>query len=839
MRYYIGIDLGTTNSAICSYDGIDSRIWKSPEQNDVTPSAIFIDKRGNKHIGKRAYDRAPVSPGSSATLFKRIMGTKTPIKFESLGIEKTPVECSSEILKVLYGYLPEEIRQSEEVGVVITVPAAFNQMQKDATVQAAEMAGIGMVALMQEPVAAVMSVMRHQKNDGRFLIYDLGGGTLDIAIAESLSGRVNLLANGGIARCGGRDFDQLLFDNIVRPWLNDNYNLPENFSVDPNYTKLIRLCTWAIERAKIELSAREETSIILTDEETRTSDKDGQEIYIDIPISRNRYIEIIDDKVEETIDAARETLEKAHLTTHDIQNIIYVGGPTNFKPLRDKVAFELGLQNQNDTVSSGINPMTAVAEGASIFAESIDWETESKGRKGSKGKLVTQDELGLTFNYISRTPSNKAKIGVKLGSNDFENFEFQVDSLDTGWTTGRMHLDDGIALSVSLSQDGPNHFKVSVYDKHGDAVKLNDDEIVIVKTAATVDAIPASHTISIEALDKLGGRPVLKTLVEAGDPLPKKGSAIFKSAETLKAGAPGSINIKLWEGEIKDEVNDNRLIGTIKISGSDFDHGVISAGSDIKCDFEMRDSGHIFVDIEVPSISRAFNNSGKSFYSRPEGELDFNDAGELIENEVSHIVDRIDNILDVVNSPRLVKARTGISEALDKFQKESTADRAQEIYEKIMNAKKLLARVRKENLKEIRTLDHSNVVGLFNEYVRKFAKPIEERAFDTLATTAGQAIDDTTSQTFEEHLDELKSRNFEILWQQDWFVVEKFKYMVEAPYNFTDKAEYQRLSEEGWDCLSKDDIQSLRAVVAHLSTFQLTTVSESDMLESANIIAKN
>ena len=109
MKNFIGIDLGTTNSAISSFDGIQTRVWKSPEQNDVTPSVIYIDKR-SKYFGKRAYDNEPYNPDNSAKLFKRLMGTSTPIEFPALGLSKTPEECSAEILKVLYGYLPEEVR---------------------------------------------------------------------------------------------------------------------------------------------------------------------------------------------------------------------------------------------------------------------------------------------------------------------------------------------------------------------------------------------------------------------------------------------------------------------------------------------------------------------------------------------------------------------------------------------------------------------------------------------------------------------------------------------------------------------------------------------------------
>src|SRR6185503_17427327 len=127
---YVGIDLGTTNSAICSFDGEKLKLYKSPEQHDVTPSAIFIDKRGNKFVGARAYNNAARNPDNAATLFKRLMGTSTPIKLPAVDLTMTPEQCSAEVLRVLFGYLPEEIRNAGETGTVITVPAAFNQMQK-------------------------------------------------------------------------------------------------------------------------------------------------------------------------------------------------------------------------------------------------------------------------------------------------------------------------------------------------------------------------------------------------------------------------------------------------------------------------------------------------------------------------------------------------------------------------------------------------------------------------------------------------------------------------------------------------------------------------------------
>jgi len=472
MNNYVGIDLGTTNSAICSYDGSESRIWKSPEQNDVTPSAILIDRRGNKYLGKRAYDSAPWQHGNAALLFKRIMGTSTPVLLPAVNLIKTPEECSAEILKVLFGYLPEEIRNDPETGTVITVPAAFNQMAKDATMQAARMAGIGKIALMQEPVAAVMSVMRKRKADGIFLIYDLGGGTLDIAVAENIGGRVNLLAHGGVEMCGGRDFDRLLMNNIVQPWLLNNFDLPEDFSANPQFKTLSRAALWATERAKIELSAKEGAVVMLPEDEMRCRDLAGNDIYLEIPLKRQQLDELIAEKISESIDAARETLSKAGLTPNDLERIVFVGGPTNYKPLRDKVASQLGIPGSTD-----VNPMTAVAEGASLFAESIDWSSQVRSRKSTRGHISSGGKLALGFNYIARTPDLKAKIAVQLTGQVAPGTEFQIDSIDTGWTSGRLTIKHGATVDVTLAKTGENTFKVFVFDPVGGPMALQRTEL--------------------------------------------------------------------------------------------------------------------------------------------------------------------------------------------------------------------------------------------------------------------------------------------------------------------------------------------------------------------------
>ena len=264
------------------------------------------------------------------------------------------------------------------------------------------------------------------------------------------------------------------------------------------------------------------------------------------------------------------------MSPHDVERVVFVGGPTQYKPLRDKVAFELGIAPSTD-----VNPMTAVAEGAAVFAESIDWASQSRGRKSARGAISAGGALDLSFNYIARTPDSKARVVAKVGGTAAAGTEFQIDSLDTGWSSGRMALKDGATVELSLAKPGENTFKVFVFDSKGGPVALKEDKIVIARTAASIDAIPASHSIGVEAREKLGGRLVLDYLVREGDQLPKKGKKVFKAEESLKAGSAGSIKFKLWEGEIADPINDNRFIGMFEIKGSDFDDGVIAAGAEL------------------------------------------------------------------------------------------------------------------------------------------------------------------------------------------------------------------------------------------------------------------
>ncbi len=811
MENYIGIDLGTTNSAICTFDKEtqQTRVWKSPEQNDVTPSAIYINRQGNEYLGQRAYNTAPRSPDNCATLFKRFMGTNTPIELSAVSQTFTPEECSAKVLKTLFGYLPEEIRNSDNIGTVITVPAAFDQMQKNATLAAAEMANIGKVELAQEPVTAVMSYMKVSGgSDGIFLLYDLGGGTLDIAIAESIRKRVAILAHGGIQMCGGRDFDRKLVDNIVRPWLHENFDLPDDLANNPTFKPLIRLATWATERAKIELSAKGESIISLSEVEIGTNDLDGEEIYLDVPLNRNTYDELIADQINDTIDAARETLSKTGYTPNDIECIVWVGGPTHYKPLRDKVAFELGIKGDK----LDVNPMTAVAEGASIIAESTDWNAPKVRAKTNQeeghSEPESDSEFTFNFNYRDQTPDDTTKIAVQLEGQVPNGTEFQVDSLDSAWTSGRIPLKHGQTVDVTLINTGSNTFKIAVYDNLGKSIK--QEEIIIRKVDISIDKIPSAESIALEVVRKqedvgnIGIEPDLEFLVEEGELLPKEGNITVYAAESLEAGSTNSLNFRLRE---IDSMGRKKPMALLSIYGTDFAEGSIPVNTPLNCFYKKPRGGNIEFEVEVD-----IGGNNRTF-----DEVLYNEEPTLSTVQIfeiaRYILTRIDHIQKLVgDDPKLEQARKKVEPALMLEEDESDHEKIMQAHDANLTAKKLLDEVEMdpENRKKICHIDLDRVIKDFDVNIRQFARSAEASEFDKLADTAQRSIDNNDDD-FHEHVGELRGRIFQILWRQDWFVIEQFNYFANSPHLFTDQDRFEELVHIGNRLIEHPEIQDILA----------------------------
>lgn len=802
MKRYIGIDLGTTNSVICSFDGVQTRIWKSPDQSDVTPSAIYVDKHGHRYYGRRAYESAPSDDQNAATLFKRYLGTDKKFSFAATGEELTPEECSAEILRVLFGYLPDEWQQDPETATVITVPAAFNQMKKDATLQAADLARIGRVAVMQEPVAAVMSTMKDEPIDGIFIVYDLGGGTFDISVAEHLCGQVNLLAQGGKEMCGGRDWDRLIWREIALPWLRQQFNLPPDVEKSAQYRRLRQLSLYACEQAKIELSSRDDAYIQMDEYRIAQKDLDGEEIYLDIPLTRDQLTSLVEHLLTLTVDITRETIQKAGVQLEDVYKIVFIGGPTVYPPLQRYVMNALGISHKGLS-----NPMTAVAEGASIFAESIDWSSSLHERKEIYHRALEAD---FEINHESRVSADTASIA--LVRRNGKDFSAEVVSESDGWTSGRVAFRGRGIIHVPLRGEGANAFRLSLFDDQGQPVALDNSQIIVERVFATITAIPSSHSILLKALDRMGGKPVPVFLIKENEHLPHRGSALLKAGKRLVSGSSQALTFTLWEGEIIDPIEDNRYIGTYRIQGTSFSSGVIEQGADIICDYEVSESGQLRLGATVPSVRAVFES--KNFYSRFEGQLSLSDPSGLLAS-ANHLQSRIEELQSASFSMELEAISQRLGELCRALQ-EDDPEAIQQAANDLLDCQRDLARFRHEHLKEFQIAELRRYAFAKNDY-RDEMSDEDAANLDKLYANARRTIE-YHCEDFETALSQYRRASFQALQGCDRYLKDQFQYRVDKPEDYEDQKRFRKLKAEGQSHIANGEFGKLRGVISQLDS---------------------
>ena len=322
--------------------------------------------------------------------------------------------------------------------------------------------------------------------------------------------------------------------------------------------------------------------------------------------------------------------------------------------------------------------------------------------------------------------------------------------------------------------------------------------------------------------------------MKAGDPLPQKGVLKFRSGETLRAGSPGALNFKLWEGGIREPIEDNVFIGTFRVSGADFEDGIIATGAEIHCEYEISDGGNIRLDISVPDIGGSFS-SAHNYYARQDAQLDYAQAASLVAVEANATIGRIDEFAKHIDDARIEKIRARIAKAgaidVDRAEPEET----KQALDEIRAARRDISVLRKDHLKSIRQVDLDGILESFDGWAREFARPEEREAFDALVRTAQHSID-TNGSDFESHLAELRSKNINAVWRSDDFIVERFHWLSQSPEQFIEQTRYEALIQRGRSALAQQNFDLLRDILIELDGLRFTRVGEEEMLAMTNIV---
>ena len=349
MSKVIGIDLGTTNSVVSVMEGGEPTVITNPEGSRITPSVVGFTKDGQRLVGQLAKRQAVSNPDRTIASIKRHMGDpsyKVTIDDKSY----TPQEISAMILQKLKAdaeaYLGESVSQA-----VITVPAYFNDSQRQATKDAGKIAGLEVLRIINEPTAAALAYGLDKDDDETVLVFDLGGGTFDVSILELSGGTFEVLATNGDTHLGGDDFDQAVMDWMVAEFKKEN-----NIDLSQDKMAAQRLKE-AAEKAKIELSSMTQTSINLP---FITADATGPK-HLDLTLSRAKFDELTRDLVERTMEPTRKAMADAELSGSDINKIILVGGSSRIPAVQEAIRSFLSKEP-----SKGVNPDECVSVGAAI-----------------------------------------------------------------------------------------------------------------------------------------------------------------------------------------------------------------------------------------------------------------------------------------------------------------------------------------------------------------------------------------------------------------------------------------------------------------------------------------
>ena len=348
MSKIIGIDLGTTNSCVAVMEGGEPVVIANSEGARTTPSVVGFTKTGDRLVGQVAKRQAITNPENTVASIKRYMGTDHKVTLN--GKEYTPQQVSAMILQKLKAdaeaYLGETVTDA-----VITVPAYFNDSQRQATKDAGTIAGLNVKRIINEPTAASLAYGIDKEADQKIMVYDLGGGTFDVSIIEMGDGVTEVLATNGDTHLGGDDFDQRIID-----WMADAFQTENGIDLRKDKMAAQRLKE-AAEKAKIELSSAMSSQINLP---FITADATGPK-HLDMTLTRAKFNELTADLVDRTMTPVRKALQDAGLRPSDLKKVLMVGGSTRIPAVYDAVKKELNCEP-----FKGINPDECVAVGAAI-----------------------------------------------------------------------------------------------------------------------------------------------------------------------------------------------------------------------------------------------------------------------------------------------------------------------------------------------------------------------------------------------------------------------------------------------------------------------------------------
>ena len=584
---HVGIDLGTSNSAIALFDGETASVVANASGETLTPSVVRIDARGARTVGRRAVRGLDGDPANTRGEWKRLMGTAERLPFEASGAALLPEELSAEVI----GSLLADARDAagfKPRAAVISTPALFELPQNHATARAGRLAGLEEVVLIQEPIASAIAAgwRAGQEGSGSWLVFDLGGGTLDVSLLETTDGRLRVLDHAGDNFLGGKDMDGALVEWALAELGRRRHPDARADQASPRGRRLLARLRSACEQAKIELSRAERAAIALSDPGVEVGGAD-----IDIEIARAELDAIVAPFIARSLTAVQGLLARNQHAPGDVARVVLVGGPTLMPALRARIGELFGGR-----IATGVDPMTIVARGAALYAASVGLDATPAARAPAPTA-----GLALRIEHPSVTADVEPFVVGRCLGDPARPDRVRIEREDGAWTgaDAKLSAEGSFVIQVRLERGRRNTFRVRAFDRGGGEVAVSTPGFAIVHGVSIGDP-PLARAIGIARADDS-----THVYFAKGTPLPARRTFAHHTARPIAAGSgDDALAVPIVQGE-SYRAHRNRLIGMLHLRGLD---RALPAGSRIEVTLELDRSGQLATRADVPGTGQTFED---------------------------------------------------------------------------------------------------------------------------------------------------------------------------------------------------------------------------------------
>lgn len=804
-----GIDLGTSNSLIAKFDKGNVEVFKNPNGFKETLPSVVGFRNDRILVGDQARTYLQRDPKSVVSRFKRKMGTSETFKIKSLGVSKSPVELSAYLLKELKNF----IHTGDQLdSAVITIPASFDTVQSNSTKEAGLQAGFKSVVLLQEPIAASLAYANKEKNvdlkNSQWLVYDLGGGTFDVALVKILEGELTVIDHEGDNYLGGTDFDALIVEKIVVPELEKRGTfenlLSEMKSESGNYNKLWHTLLIHAEGAKVELSNKTSTEIDLGTIADLKDDK-GNTLDSTITITRSEFEAIVKDSVESTIDMMKKILTRNSLQGNDLKFILMVGGSSFIPFVRKRVEEVMGIP-----VNTSIDPTNAIVIGAAYFAGTKEKGVDLIAVKQSTSKLKIRASYNKSSQELEETFS--AKIEGEL-----KGLQYRITNEDGSYDSGIKKLSVRIVEDLPLREGAYNLFNFKVIDEEGNQISVDLDLIQIAQGRYSVAGQMLPEDLSLVKDDLVAKDTRLEVLFSKNSILPSRTRKTVEVGKTVIKGSNDGIHIVVVEGPSNRHSSTNKPIGVLSITGEKISKDLIK-GTDIDLTFEMSESrdltissfvngtGQEFSQVFTPKLRNVSTQMLASEILMLETKVQ-SEIEDARENGNKKVADELENVLKGVQDLIINAGDIAEDDVTDrKFQVEDQKRKlAQDVFE-LTSGKRL------DQAKAAYLEAKSDI----QKIVRDSGNDKERHLVAEIIARENIFINSTSPEKIQTATQEIDSIKWQILMRTPDFQKDMFTHLSEKRTSMNDQIQATQLIENGKRAIQRDDIDALRQITSRL-----------------------